>query len=200
MGFFGRNNNNLSMTFDFDQAIRKVGKIPYWFSDDFNRNWSNTIIVGHDRSDMYVDIMRDGERTVTLGLPHLEQIYEVSINSLHLLLKERGFDVSNSVWYADGSGRRDNDEPGYIYIIQMAGSDLYKIGRTKNYKNRVDLLGVLMPKPCDFVGVWQTPRMKTSEAILHLDYAPFHSNGEWFEITNIPKLLRFMDEVHVRVK
>jgi hypothetical protein len=197
---FGGNNNNLAALISFGEVMKRLRRSDYDFDEESGRNWGCETFVGHDTNDMYVDLSRDGEDTAYMHLPKLEWLEGVLFDNIEVALWEYGFDLEHSTWYQDGAAIREKDEPGYIYVLQMQGTNLCKIGRTKNYKSRVDLLGVLMPKPCDFVGVWQTQRMRNAEAVLHMDYSPHHSNGEWFEIKDMPRLVGYMDQVMSRVK
>jgi hypothetical protein len=183
----------------FDQMIKRMSKTQVHISDDETFVYSESF-MGRDKNDQTMLVSRDGDSTCYVSLPDSEYRHGVPIAYVGALMGEYGFDVKHSRWDTEESMRiQAGDEEGYVYIMQMADTNLFKIGRTKHYRSRVKLLGVLMPKPCEFVGVWQTKHMRTLEMVLHRDYAIHHSNGEWFALPNVGRTVEFLDVSQKRV-
>jgi len=82
--------------------------------------------------------------------------------------------------YSSGWHEECLERPGYIYVLKM--DKWYKIGRTKNVMRRFPQIRVKMPRPTRLWSVFFVTNMYDEEKILHEYYAPFHTNGEWFEL------------------
>lgn len=70
---------------------------------------------------------------------------------------------------------------GYVYLIQSP-TGAYKIGRTKNPKDRMKTFGVQLPFEVEFVHLIETPDMYTLESDLHKRFEERRVNGEWFAL------------------
>lgn len=73
-------------------------------------------------------------------------------------------------------------ESGFIYVVQMEGHPLYKIGRSANVPRRMSEFGVQLPFPYRLLFAHRVPNMYYAEADLHKDFASCRRNGEWFEL------------------
>lgn len=71
---------------------------------------------------------------------------------------------------------------GYVYLIQSI-SQHYKIGRTRNPKDRLRTFNVKLPFEVDFIAVIRTKDMFSLEAELHQRFGDKRINGEWFDLS-----------------
>lgn len=72
--------------------------------------------------------------------------------------------------------------PGFVYLIQSP-TTAYKIGRTKNPRNRMKTFGIQLPFEVEYVCLIETNDMIGLEKELHERYANKRVNGEWFELS-----------------
>lgn len=72
--------------------------------------------------------------------------------------------------------------PGYVYLLQSP-TTAYKIGRTRDPKNRMKTFGVQLPFEVEFICLIKTQNMTELESRLHAKYADKRINGEWFRLT-----------------
>ena len=80
----------------------------------------------------------------------------------------------------------------HVYLIQVEGTDIYKIGFTKsNPSNRVKALQTGNPFKLVLVNSYSTLRATKVESALHNRYATYKVNedeyklqGEWFKFDN----------------
>lgn len=73
-------------------------------------------------------------------------------------------------------------QPGYIYLLKSEAGH-YKIGRTKNMKERQARLRIQLPFSVETVCSFWTKDMIGAERDLHKKYAHCRLNGEWFNLT-----------------
>ncbi len=74
---------------------------------------------------------------------------------------------------------------GLIYIIgEENDSGLYKIGETKNLKNRIKQLQTGNPNKLVVIDKFRCINHETFEKILHKKYKNNKKQGEWFEFTD----------------
>lgn len=71
---------------------------------------------------------------------------------------------------------------GYVYLLQSA-TGAYKIGRTKNPKDRMKTFSVKLPFEVEYICIIQTDDMYGLEQSLHDQFANKRLNGEWFNLT-----------------
>lgn len=74
---------------------------------------------------------------------------------------------------------------GYVYLLKMVNGDYYKIGRTKNYQNRLETFGVKLPFSVEYEYIIQTKDMYALESELHQRFAAKRVNGEWFALSQV---------------
>ena len=72
--------------------------------------------------------------------------------------------------------------PGYVYLIR-AENGYYKIGRAKNYQERIERLEVKLPFSIEPLHILQCVDMVESERALHIKFQDKRVNGEWFALT-----------------
>jgi hypothetical protein len=74
----------------------------------------------------------------------------------------------------------DDKAQGFIYIIKSEYG--YKIGLSKNIKDRLKLFGVQLPFPIEVVGYYKVGNMHKMELHIHNLYKSKRLNGEWFTL------------------
>jgi hypothetical protein len=80
--------------------------------------------------------------------------------------------------------RCDNNlDLGFIYVAQMVGHPIYKIGRSLNVPRRMSEIGVQLPFPYHLCFAHKVPYVHFTESDLHRDLSYYRKNGEWFELT-----------------
>jgi hypothetical protein len=71
---------------------------------------------------------------------------------------------------------------GYIYIIK---SDFgYKIGKSKDAKNRVKNIGLQLPFKIELIFQFYVEGYHMKEKQLHEQFKNKHINGEWFNLSD----------------
>lgn len=71
---------------------------------------------------------------------------------------------------------------GFIYVVQMEGHDLYKIGRSVNVPRRMSEFGVQLPFKHRLLFAHRIPDAVGQETWLHRDFGRYRANGEWFKL------------------
>lgn len=72
--------------------------------------------------------------------------------------------------------------PGFIYVVQIEGHDLYKIGRSANVPRRMSEFGVQLPFKHKLLFAHRVPDAGGQEQWLHRDFGRYRANGEWFRL------------------
>lgn len=80
-----------------------------------------------------------------------------------------------------GNIGRDTESGGYVYLIKSAYG--YKIGKTKNMKQRTQLFGVKLPFPIEIAGYGWFDDYSAAETEYHRRYAQKRLDGEWFKLS-----------------
>lgn len=70
---------------------------------------------------------------------------------------------------------------GFVYLLKSP-SGAYKIGRTKNPKDRKRTFNVKLPFEIEFISLIKTPNMVNLERQLHDRFSRKHIDGEWFNL------------------
>lgn len=73
---------------------------------------------------------------------------------------------------------------GFVYVIQMAGHDIFKIGRSNDVTRRMSQFGVQLPFPFVVRFARKVQEPTRLEAVLHECFALKRMNGEWFRLTD----------------
>ncbi len=76
---------------------------------------------------------------------------------------------------------RDTVSGGYVYLIKSEYG--YKIGKTKNMKQRTQLFGVKLPFSIEIAGYGWFNDYSAAEAEYHRRYAHKRLDGEWFKLS-----------------
>jgi hypothetical protein len=71
---------------------------------------------------------------------------------------------------------------GFVYLLRAA-TDQYKIGRTKDPKNRKETFDVKLPFPVEFECLIPTQDMFQLEKALHQRFGGKRLRGEWFDLS-----------------
>jgi hypothetical protein len=74
-------------------------------------------------------------------------------------------------------------KPGHVYLIQGRGSNLTKIGMTRNLPRRIKLLQAGSPIRLEVIALFHHEDPEALECMLHLDHRSRHIFGEWFQLT-----------------
>ena|ERR1700731_1472502 len=72
---------------------------------------------------------------------------------------------------------------GFVYLLQAEGTDIYKIGKTKNLSQRLRDIGFISPLPVKLLGFRFCPTPHKKEESLHRHFAKQRLHGEWFRFT-----------------
>lgn len=71
---------------------------------------------------------------------------------------------------------------GYVYLINMIGTNYYKIGHTtRDVEIRLNELRTGNPQPLELVNLYETDNYVKLESWLHRLNASKKKEGEWFE-------------------
>lgn len=74
---------------------------------------------------------------------------------------------------------------GYVYLINMVGTDNYKIGHTtRSVTVRLNELQTGNPEPLELVDYYETENYVKLETFLHRKNRNKKKEGEWFEFDN----------------
>lgn len=76
-------------------------------------------------------------------------------------------------------------DAGYIYVVQMEGHQIYKIGRSGNVLKRIGQIGIQLPFPYRLCFSYKVPFHRFHESDLHRDFSRFRKNGEWFQLPEL---------------
>jgi hypothetical protein len=79
-------------------------------------------------------------------------------------------------------GRRHNAN-GWVYILE-AHPNIYKIGRSRDYKTRHKMLSITLPFEVKVKSAIVTDDMIFGEELLHRMYERYRMKGEWFNLPN----------------
>ena len=71
---------------------------------------------------------------------------------------------------------------GYVYLIHLATTQLYKIGFSKNPQQRCTALQKVAPAQLTILHIIETEDMVHTEQKLHGRFSNKRRNGEWFEL------------------
>lgn len=73
---------------------------------------------------------------------------------------------------------------GFVYVIQMEGHDIFKIGRSNDMTRRMSQFGVQLPFPFVVRFARKVQEPTQIEGVLHECFALKRLNGEWFQLTD----------------
>lgn len=72
--------------------------------------------------------------------------------------------------------------PGYVYILS-SDNGLYKIGKSKDPKGRINTLKTASPVKIELYRLFMSSDMDDAEAMLHYMFSDFREIGEWFRLS-----------------
>lgn len=75
----------------------------------------------------------------------------------------------------------EKDLSGDIYLILC--NNLYKIGKSKNYKQRKNHFNTIMPIDVEPIHVFKSEDIPNTEKFLHKKYSHCRVKGEWFNLS-----------------
>lgn len=87
---------------------------------------------------------------------------------------------------------------GWVYVVQIAGDNLYKIGMTyKTPDQRIAQFAPKMPYTAELVYTKQSANPMALEASLHQLYDDLRENGEWFRLSaaDYASLIEYLDNL-----
>ena len=87
---------------------------------------------------------------------------------------------------------------GYVYLLNIKGTDLYKIGMTyKTPDQRIAQFAPKMPYTAELVYTKQSANPMALEASLHQFYDDLRENGEWFRLSaaDYASLIEYLDNL-----
>jgi hypothetical protein len=74
------------------------------------------------------------------------------------------------------------NRPGFVYVIRGEETNLYKIGRTKNWEQRIGDIRNSSPTPIEIIGIFHTEKDHIAlELDIHEKFSEYRQHGEWFE-------------------
>jgi hypothetical protein len=84
-----------------------------------------------------------------------------------------------------GNGKRLVGKMSTIYLLNMVGTDLYKIGHTKReISKRINEIQTGNPKKIEVIRLFETDFYLKVEGWMHNVHKQKRMEGEWFELTN----------------
>jgi SMC interacting uncharacterized protein involved in chromosome segregation len=84
--------------------------------------------------------------------------------------------------------------PDTIYVLNINGSNLYKIGVSQNIKRRINDIRASMPFSIDLIIAKKSLFAFDLEQKIHQHYKDYHVKNEWFKITNTKELLAMINK------
>jgi hypothetical protein len=82
--------------------------------------------------------------------------------------------------------RTQADRGGYLYLFQQEGADLYKIGATRNIRQRLATINTTMPYKIVLVESYPlTDYIRKVELCVQEQLKDYRLNGEWFKLPDL---------------
>jgi hypothetical protein len=158
-----------------DNNFRDALKLALFLFADFEHytRWSDRISTTNPRR--YVPTVRAVPAKYKISRDNFVEILTNSGEELYLYYEALARQQQSN------AGKQKN-RTGYVYLLS-SDNGAYKIGRTKNLKNRTKTLGVQLPFKTEVVVTIATSDMHSLEAQLHQQYAGKRVNGEWFTLS-----------------
>ena len=85
---------------------------------------------------------------------------------------------------------------GYIYFINIKGTNFYKLGVSQNIKRRLYDISSSMPFDLNILSIHYFKDVYNIEADYKVKLSEFVKKGEWMNITNISIIKNIMIELH----
>ncbi|GLV66648.1 hypothetical protein Bmyc01_53170 [Bacillus mycoides] len=164
-----------------------------------NLSYPDWMISNIIKNKQWVKFRREQYTLLKKELGHLEQGIKSQLSLLERSLKEDNEMAAIEALLRNTSlvtfkNISDEIQPltspnGYIYLIKEYITNTYKIGRTSNPKNRLDIFNVKLPFKWDLVALYSTRNMIILESNLHELFTKKRKNGEWFNLDEDDLLL-----------
>ena len=74
--------------------------------------------------------------------------------------------------------------PGYVYLIGNKEKRIYKVGKSRQPKERYKAIATKLPFSVEIVHVIGGDDIEKAEKLLHNTFAPKRTHGEWFELSD----------------
>jgi hypothetical protein len=74
--------------------------------------------------------------------------------------------------------------PGYVYLIGNSNNKIYKIGKSRQPKERYKAVATKLPFPVKIIHVIGGDDIEKAEKLLHNTFAKKRTHGEWFELSD----------------
>lgn len=132
----------------------------------------------------YYDSELGGEITINLiatkvkkGRKHIWMFFE-KINNC--FFTKNLYDVLNQYSFIEWK-----KDIGFVYILKKEGENVYKIGKTKNIKNRNTFFKINIPFEFDIIKIFGSSKYSLLERKIHqyLKEEDKHNIGEWFNLS-----------------
>lgn len=182
-----QNHYDLYYLQDRDSIYRNNLSYPDWMLSKIIKNRQ----MIEFRSEQYLVLKRELEhleRGIKSQLSLLERSLKEDneMTTIEMLLKNTSLISFNNI---SEEARPLISPHGYIYLIKEYVTNTYKIGRTSNPKNRLDIFNVKLPFKWDLVALYSTRNMIVLESNLHELFKKKRENGEWFNLDEDDLLL-----------
>jgi hypothetical protein len=196
----GKGNAHINQMFGIDHLIQDVLRDGVTYSEELDDYCGSAEFYGRDVNGVFASVYQDGPDTARVYAGSFD-IRQVTPRHIPAHLSEFGFECNGSLWHKKITPlgyKLPPENPGYIYLMRMDGTNYYKVGISKDTKQRVKQIGILLPKPVTVVYEAFHTHMKEYEAIIHKDWAVYHTNGEWFELDaeREKQLVEFMKAIN----
>ena len=120
-------------------------------------------------------------------------------NSIIKNVKNNQFEIQNGVLTVSdtflkkkshtANHKMNKTIPDAIYVLNINGTNIYKIGVSQNHKRRIEDIRAAIPFSVDILLVKKCLFAIELEQSLHEEYKDFHIKNEWFKINNINDVL-----------
>jgi hypothetical protein len=90
---------------------------------------------------------------------------------------------------ASANHKMNKTIPDTLYVLNISGTNIYKIGITQNYKRRIHDIRSVIPFSVDVVLLKKCLLPFELEQSIHEYYKDYHIKNEWFKINNVKELL-----------
>lgn len=162
---------------------------------------------GVDRDGRFGQILVPYDDLNHFGVVVQKQPYHDGIDGLNRdeienALHELYFVAARSVWYEEQHIDFKDDKDGYVYLIRLQGTELCKIGISKDYPKRIKAFSVEFPIPIEVLAVFMVKGARGLEILMHDQFLDRHKHGEWFEFQDyhIGRFLEMMGDFGRQVK
>jgi hypothetical protein len=80
--------------------------------------------------------------------------------------------------------------PDTVYLLNISGSNIYKLGVTQNAKRRIFVIRSAMPFNVDIVDIFTSDNVWDIEDSFYNEYQHCHIKNEWYRIEDIDLVLK----------